>query len=187
MERTEKLVSMGFERGIAQKACTSSRGNCGIAVAEALNLSEAVENAIPAMSGVSGEEGSLHHNRLLAAIQDYLHQYNGVAYAGVGIDFAGRHPFTIRRLRAGGPAEKIGVIKVGDMLEEVDHVPLQRHLTGDQVRALVIGPKDSVVELHFRENPKRTPPGAYHVRLIRQPAQGNVCVCVCVRMRVRGS
>jgi hypothetical protein len=93
-----------------------------------------------------------------------------VADAGVGIDFARRHPFSVTRLRAGRPAEKSGVIKVGDMLEKVDNVPVQPHLTGDQVRALVIGPKDSVVELHFRENPKRTPAGAYRVRLIRQPA-----------------
>jgi hypothetical protein len=100
----------------------------------------------------------------------YLHEQNVVAVAGVGIDFARRHPFSVTRLRAGRPAEKSGVIKVGDMLEEVDNVPLQPHLTGDQVRALVIGPKDSVVEMHFRENPKRTPPGAYRVRLIRQPA-----------------
>ena len=56
------------------------------------------------------------------------------------------------------------------MLVKVDKVTLQPYNTGDQVRALVIGPKDSVVELQFRENPKRTPLGAYRVRLIRQPA-----------------
>jgi hypothetical protein len=99
-----------------------------------------------------------------------LHEHNIVADAGVGIDFGRRHPFSVTRLRAGRPAEKSGVIKVGDMLEKVDNVPVQPHLTGDQVRALVIGPKDSVVELHFLENPKRTPAGAYRVRLIRQPA-----------------
>jgi hypothetical protein len=100
----------------------------------------------------------------------YLHEHNVVADAGVGIDFAGDHPFSVKRLRGGGPAEKAGVIKVGDLLEQVDNVSLQPHLTGDQVRALVIGPEDSVVELHFRENPKRTPAGAYRVRLMRQPA-----------------
>jgi hypothetical protein len=100
----------------------------------------------------------------------YLHEHNVVADAGVGISFAVDHPFSVTRLRAGGPADKTGVIKVGDMLEQVEHVSLQPHLTGDQVRALVIGPKDSVVELHFRESPKRTPAGVYRVRLIRQPA-----------------
>ncbi len=88
-------------------------------------------------------------------------------YCGVGITFARCHPFIVKRLRAGGLAEKKGVIKVGDLLEKVDKAPLQPHLTSDQVRAMVIGPKNSVVEMQFRENPKRTPAGAYHVRLIR--------------------
>jgi hypothetical protein len=100
----------------------------------------------------------------------YLREHNVVADAGVGIDIADRHPFVLKELRAGGPAEKTLVIKVGDMLEKVDKVTLKPKYTGDQVRALVIGPKDSVVELQFRENPKRTPLGAYRVRLIRQPA-----------------
>jgi hypothetical protein len=100
----------------------------------------------------------------------YLHEHNVVADAGVGIIFAGDHPFSVKILLAGGPAEKSGVIKVGDMLEKVDKVTLQPHLTGDQVRALVNGPKDSMVELQFRESPKRTPPGAYRVRLYRKPA-----------------
>jgi hypothetical protein len=113
-----------------------------------------------APSGGVSEGGGAH----------YLHEHNVVADAGVGISFAGDHPFSVTRLRAGGPADKTGVIKVGDLIEKVDNVSVQPHLTGDQMRALVIGPKDSVVELHFRESPKRTPAGAYRVRLIRQPA-----------------
>ena len=98
----------------------------------------------------------------------YLREHKVVADAGVGIDIADRHPFVVSGLRAGGPAEKTQVIKVGDMLDKVDKVTLQPYNTGDQVRALVIAPKHSAVELQFRENPQRTPPGAYRVRLIRQ-------------------
>ena len=97
-----------------------------------------------------------------------LPEHNVVAEAGVGIDIAECHPFMVNGLRAGGPAEKTGVIKVGDLLEKVDNVSLQPHLTGDQVRALVIGPEGSVVELHFLENPQRTHRRNYRVRLIRK-------------------
>ena len=97
-----------------------------------------------------------------------LPEHNVVAEAGVGIDIAECHPFMVNGLRAGGPAEKTGVIKVGDLLAMVDNLPLQPHLTGDQVRSLVIGPEGSVVELHFLENPQRTHRGDYRVRLIRK-------------------
>ena len=48
---------------------------------------------------------------------------------------------------------------------------LTTHVPYHQVRTLVIGPVGSVVELQFREVPKRTERGAYRVRLMRQAAE----------------
>ena len=48
---------------------------------------------------------------------------------------------------------------------------LTTHVPYHQVRTLVIGPVGSVVELQFREVPKRTECGAYRVRLIRMAAE----------------
>lgn len=100
----------------------------------------------------------------------YLREHGAVAEAGVGMTIAESHPFTVIEMRAGGPAEKTGVIKAGDELQKVDTQALQHHLTGPQVRALVIGPVGSIVELQFREMPRRTERGAYRVRLVRQAA-----------------
>ena len=100
----------------------------------------------------------------------YLQEHGAVAEAGVGMNIAERHPFKVIDMRPGGPALKTGVIKCGDELQKVDGVMLTASLTGEQVRALVIGGVGSVVELQFKEMPPRTERGAFRVRLVRQSA-----------------
>ena len=97
-------------------------------------------------------------------------QPNGYHEAGVGITIAEVHPFYVVDIRPGGPAQMGGCICVGDMLQKVDGHELTRTMTGNDVRAKVIGPVETVVELMFRENPRRTERGAYRVRLRRQAA-----------------
>ena len=75
---------------------------------------------------------------------------------------------SVKSLSSGGSAERAGVIKVGDVLREVDGQMLRSDITHDQIRKLLRGPTGSMVKLKFRENPTRTEKGKYSVKVVRE-------------------
>mmetsp|Transcript_19511 Transcript_19511/g.64718 ORF Transcript_19511/g.64718 Transcript_19511/m.64718 type:complete len:762 (+) Transcript_19511:65-2350(+) len=100
----------------------------------------------------------------------YLEKHGVIPEAGVGMTITEKYPFEVILLVPGGPAERTGIIKVGDILHSIDGKQIGSNFTGDQVRAAVIGPVGTQVELKFQEGkPKRSVHGAYIARLLRAP------------------
>ena len=117
----------------------------------------------------------------------YLQEHSAVQEAGVGMNIWVRHPFRVIDMQSSGPALKTGVIKCGDELQKVDGVMLTAGFTGEQVRTLIIGVMNSVVELQFKEMPQRTERGAFRVRLVRIAADQGGIVGVCAVMPSQGA
>jgi len=100
----------------------------------------------------------------------YLEKHGIVPEAGVGMTITEKYPFEVMHLVSGGPAERTGIIRVGDILHSIDGKQIGSNFTGDQVRAAVIGPVGTQVELKFQEGkPKRSAHGAYIAKLLRAP------------------
>ena len=101
---------------------------------------------------------------------DYILSNNRLPDAGPGITFSGEAPFTILHMRADGPAkeaQKQGLIRVNDVLEQVNNVSVAP-LSSNYVRVLLLGPPGTKIILQCRENPPRTALGRYRIALRRK-------------------
>ena len=69
--------------------------------------------------------------------------------ATIGLTITDAFPFTVVSVLPESPSAKGGFIQAGHELHKIDSSRLQAHMTGDQVRSMLVGPSGSVVELVF--------------------------------------